>query len=91
MTQDCATHSLEATILGMRNELDDIDIDAGRQLIQDIPCDLLRSQQPPEFNKEKTARILEMQQHQDLQDIKSRVKGEIDNPETHTGTVLPNT
>jgi hypothetical protein len=88
MAQECATHSLDTTTLVMMNQMDDHDIDEGRQLIQDIPGDLPRSEQPLEFNEEKTARILEIQKHQDLQVIKTRVKGEIDDPEPHTGTVL---
>jgi hypothetical protein len=89
MAQDCATHSLESTILVMRNELDDNDIEAGRQMIQDIPGNLLRSKRTPEFTEEKTARILEMQQHENLQDIKLRIKGEIRDPEPQAGAVLP--
>jgi hypothetical protein len=88
ISQECATHSLNTTNLVMMNKLDDRDIDKGRQLMQDIPGDLLRSQQPPEFNEEKTANILEMQTHQHLEDIKSKVKGVIEDPEPHTGTAL---
>jgi hypothetical protein len=47
MVQDCATHSLESTILVMRTELDDDGIEAGRQMIQEIPGDLLCSKQAP--------------------------------------------
>jgi hypothetical protein len=57
----------------MRNELDDDDIAAGREMIQEIPGDLLWSKQTPEFTQERAARILEMQQHADLKDI-SRIK-----------------
>jgi hypothetical protein len=89
MAQDCATHSLESTILVMKNELDDNNIEAGRQMIQDIPGDLLRSKRTPEFTEEKTAKILEMQQHENLQDIKLRIKGEIRDPKPQAGAALP--
>jgi hypothetical protein len=89
MTQDCATHSLKSTILVMRNELDDDDIEAGRQMIQEIPGDLLRLKQAPEFTEEKAARILEMQQHGNLKDIISRIKAEIRDPKPQIGAALP--
>jgi hypothetical protein len=89
MVQDCATHSLKSTILVMKNKLEDDNIAAGREMIQEIPGDLLRSKQAPEFTQEKAARILEMQQHADLKDIISRIKAEIRDPEPQKGAALP--